>query len=102
MKCHTHYLLVPFLLFSSACFGQTYQDYFNQGKAEKNIVKQVNYFTQAISANKTDSAFYYRGTAKYKQDQYAEAISDYDQAIRLKPQFLNGVYQPRNCKNYIK
>ncbi len=75
------------LLFSSACFGQNYHDYYNKGKAEKDPIKQVNYFTQAISVNKTDSAFYYRGVAKHNQEQYAEAIADYDQAIRLNPSF---------------
>jgi tetratricopeptide (TPR) repeat protein len=87
MKCFKHQLLAFILLLSSACFGQTYQEYFNKGNAEKDPIKKINYFTQAILVDKTDSAFYYRGVAKFNQEQYAEAIADYNQAIRLNPYF---------------
>jgi tetratricopeptide (TPR) repeat protein len=87
MKRYAYHLFATLLLFSSASYGQTYQDYYNKGKAEKDPVKQVGYFSQAISIEKTDSALYYRGLAKHSQKQFAEAIADYDQAIRLNPYF---------------
>ncbi len=102
MKCYTLHLLALMLLFSSACFGQTYHDYYNKGKAEKDPIKKINYFTQAISVNKTDSAFHFRGSTKFDQEQYAEAIADYDQAIRLNPYFKWAYINRGKAKRLLK
>ena len=54
--------------------------------------------SQSISAE----TYFLRGNAKYELGLYHEAISDYDKAIRLKPDHVDAYYARGNAKTHLK
>jgi Flp pilus assembly protein TadD len=68
-----------------------HKSFFSSGMtclAKENYAGAIEYFSKAIKSNSKEDANYYfqRGTAYSKKEDYAKAVMDYSEAIRLAPQ----------------
>jgi tetratricopeptide (TPR) repeat protein len=88
--------ILPVLLFTiisfSSLFSQTLQDQASailaNGKAEVDVNKRIDLFTQAINLNQSvPEANYMRGFELYKLGRHAEAINDFTAAITMYPNY---------------
>jgi tetratricopeptide (TPR) repeat protein len=65
-------------------------------QAKKDIETSIRYYSFAIQSWPTPINFWNRGFAKEVLGQYKEAVADYDQVVRLQPDFLKGyLYRAR-------
>lgn len=74
-------------------------DFFDKAFKTDNSKLKIQYYSKSIEANPSFSpAFYNRGIAYYEEEQYQEAITDFNQALKLEPRsalayFYRGVCQ---------
>lgn len=87
--------------------GLAAQEWFSIGRLyqqEGEEKQALSAYNKAISLNpEFAKAYNNRGVVKMRLDQFEDAIKDYNEAIRLKQDFLHAVYQNRgNAKGTLK
>lgn len=81
------------IILSLTSFGQTAQDFYNNGGEKANaqdFAGSIKDFDKAIKLDpKYTDAYYNRGTSKMYTKNYKGALTDFDKAIELKPDFVS-------------
>jgi tetratricopeptide (TPR) repeat protein len=99
-------ILVILLLLPLVSFGQTAEDFFNNGKVKdslKDFKGAISDYSKAIELNPDNADYYYRrGNAKYFSDDDKGSIVDFNKAIELNPDNADYYYRRGNAKNYLE
>ena len=75
---------------------------------EESLFKDIYGFSSLMKVSSSISHFnsaedyFYTGNRKYQQRLYADAIADYDEAIRLKPDYAGAYYNRGNAKHSLE
>lgn len=75
---------------------------FAQAAEEKDPLKAIEFITQAIVLKPDDPfAYNYRGNLKAQTSDAYSALSDYDMAILLDPEYAEAYYNRASCYRYL-
>ena len=81
-----------FMLFSALTFAQSAFDAANTAYADGRYEEAASIY-EALLAETPDAVLYYNlGNARYKQGELAQAILNYERALRLKPNYKDAQY----------
>ena len=99
-------LLLVLIFVVSLVFGQTSEEYFNEGSnkflSSQNYEGAILDYTKAINLNpKYLEAFYWRGKAKHDSGDFQSAINDFTKVIEIDPKNENAYIDRGRSKNEI-